>query len=144
MHPPRRLLLVDGDRGRAERLARRLEGDDLRVRIVLDGAHALLDAHDARPDAIVVSDDAPVLNGYLLLEALRSERRTADVPVFILTGSQCQEKLARGWKAGADLCIPWGQGEADVVATLHRALSSLLDDEEEASAPARVACATQC
>jgi len=126
----RRLFLVDGNCARAERLGRRLSGQHLEVLTFHDGPRALLAAHEDPPDLLVASESTPLLNGHLLLEALRAEPATADTRVILLTEGSCQESLARGWKAGADLCIPWLHGEADVVATLHRAVASLLAQDE--------------
>lgn len=127
MHQQRKqVLLVDGDVMRAERLAKRLSHLDFDVQILPNGAEALLTAHEARPDVVVAAADTPVLNGYLMLEAMRSEPRTSSVPVILITPGSGHEELARGWKAGADLCVPRNQGEADVLATLNRALLSFV------------------
>jgi PleD family two-component response regulator len=126
MYQHRRLvLLVDGDLARARRLADRMSGSEFDIQITGNGATALLNAHQVRPDVIVAAGDAPILDGYLLVEALRSKPETADIPVLLLTEGTSQAEFARGWKAGADLCIPRSQGEADVLATLHRALCSV-------------------
>lgn len=133
--PGNRLLLVDADRGRAERLARRLAGLSLEIELAENGAEALLRVHARRPDVIVTTAELPVLNGFLMLEGLRSQPATADVPVILLTEGYGHEELARGWKAGADLCIPRQHGDADVLATLHRALESFLLRTPEAHPP---------
>lgn len=126
MHQQRgRLLLVDGEAPRAERLAHRLAHLGLHIQIVADGATALLKAHEFKPDAIVADSKAPILNGYRMLEALRDEPATSRIPVILMTEGSGQDELAKGWAAGADLCVPRNQGEADVLATLHRALSSM-------------------
>ena len=126
MHQHRgRLLLVDGEVPRAERLAHRLAHLGFDIRIVADGATALLEAHGVKPDAIVADSKAPILNGYRMLEALRDEPATSKIPVILMTDGSGQEELAKGWVAGADLCVPRSQGEADVLATLYRALSNV-------------------
>jgi len=119
------LLLVDGDVSRAERLAGRLSGTDFDIRIADNGALALLKAHERRPDVVVTSADLPILDGFRMLEALRSQPQTCDVPVILLIDGNSQPDLIRGWNAGADLCIPRVHGEADVLATLHRALTGV-------------------
>ena len=124
------LLLVDGDVRRAERLAHRLSHLEFDTRVADNGAMALLKAHETTPDVVVAAAEAPVLNGYLMLEALRSEPRTSRIPVILITETNGQQELARGWKAGADLCVPRDQGEADVLATLHRALSGYHPEAE--------------
>jgi PleD family two-component response regulator len=119
----RTVLLVDGDLTRAEKLARRLGGLNLDLRIAPDGATGLLQAHQVRPDAVVVDAAAPILDGFRFLDALRSQPHTRDIAVILITEGQSHDELARGWINGADLCIPRNHSEADVLATLHRALS---------------------
>jgi len=136
MHQQRmKLLLVDGDVARAERLARRLSGPEWDIQFADNGASALLKAHAARPDVVVSTSELPVLNGFLMLQALRSEAQTCHLPVILLTEGSSHEELARGWKSGADLCIPRGQGDVDVVGTLHRALSGLIRRDSHLEAP---------
>lgn len=118
------LLLVDGELGRAERMAKRLAHLDMDVEIADNGAVALLKAHELRPDVVVAATHLPVLDGVRMLDALRSQAATRDIQVILITDGNKEEELVRGWNAGADLCIPRSQGEADILATLHRALPS--------------------
>ena len=120
------LLLVDGDLARAQRLAQRLPHPEFEVHLADNGASALLLAHDLLPDVIIAASDLPIMDGHLMLAALRSKPETRDATVILLTEGMSHDELSRCWKAGADLCVPRSQGDVDVVATLHRALSSVL------------------
>ncbi len=120
------LLLVDGEAHRAERLARRLAHLGYRIQIAENGATALLRAHELCPEMVVASSELPILDGFLMLEALRKDPRTRQTQVILIMENSGHEELARGWKAGADLCVPRNQGEADLLATLHRALGNSL------------------
>lgn len=126
---PGTLLLVDGDLRRAERLAGRLSGLGFEPEYVENGAAALLKAHDTRPDVVVLAAEMPVLDGFRTLDALRSTPQTCDIPVILITEGNSPQELSRGWNAGADLCIPRNHGEADVLATLYRALSNMRANE---------------
>lgn len=117
-------MLVDGEAARAERLAKRLDHLDFDVLLAHDGATALLKAHEIRPDVVISAADLPILDGCRMLNALKSKPETHHIPVLLITEGSSQEEIARGWTAGADLCIPRNQGEADLLATLHRALSN--------------------
>ena len=135
----RGLLLVDGDITRAERLAHRLSSLDFEIRTADNGATALLMAHERRPEVVVTSAETPILDGYRMLDALRSQPQTCDIPVILITEGNSQGELARAWGSGADLCIPRIQGEADVLATLHRALIGIAQWERPAAERALVA-----
>src|SRR5688500_14024596 len=132
------LLLVDGEGTRAERLARRLEHLSFHVQVARNGAEALLKAHETLPSVVVSAAEMPVLDGYRMLDALRSQQRTAGIPVILVTEGMNQEELLKGWSAGADLCIPRNQGEADLLATLHRALTSIVGGDASGRPAARV------
>jgi PleD family two-component response regulator len=139
MHQRRKLLLlVDHEVSRAERLARRLAHLDFDVQLADNGATGLLKTHELHPDVVITAGEMPILDGYQMLEALRSKQPTSGIPVLVLTDGNRQEEVARAWQVGADLCIPLNQGEADILATLHRALSSLRHTSEASSTMAMV------
>jgi len=119
------ILLVDGNTDRAAKLATAMHHLDRRVEVARNGATGLLRAHETRPDLIVVAGRMPVLDGYRMVDALRSEPQTSDVPVILITEGSTHEELARGWSAGADFCIPWDSGEEDGIRTLHGLLARL-------------------
>ncbi len=131
-HRRGRLLIVDGDVQRAQRLAQRLPQREFDIHVSDNGASALLLAHELLPDVVVAAGELPILDGHLVLEALRAKPHTRDITVILLTEGSSQEELARCWKSGADLCIPRCHGESDVLATLNRALSSVLLRDEAA------------
>lgn len=126
MQQPRgTVLLVDGDVPRAERLSSRLTSLGFEVRLADNGAMGLLKVHERRPDAVLIAAELPILDGYRMLDALRSQAQTCDIPAILLTEGNSNRELAQGWSAGADLCIPRSHGEAEVVSTLQRALMGL-------------------
>jgi len=118
------LLLVDGEVPRAESLARRLAHMGYRVQVADNGATGLLRVHELRPEVVVAAADLPILDGYLMLEALRKDPRTCHTQVILITEDAGQEELARGWKAGADLCVPRNDGEATLLTVLNRTFGS--------------------
>ena len=140
MHQQRELLLlVDGDVSRAERLASRLSHLHYHVQTAHDGATALLKAHELRPSVVVATTEMPVLDGFRMLDALRNSPLTQDIPVILLMDDCDHEQMAKGWRVGADLCIPRTGSDADVLATLHRALR---DSPERESLAHRLALAS--
>jgi PAS domain S-box-containing protein len=72
------------------------------VTAVTDG-QAALEAARADPPDIVISDVMmPRLDGLQLVAALRADRRTAEVPVLLLSARAGQEAAIEGLAAGAD------------------------------------------
>ena len=124
MHQRRRtILLVDGQRRRAERLAHRLADLGFDLQVADNGATGLLKAHDRMPDVVIAASRMEIPDGYQMLEALRCKPQTRDIPVILMAEESDREDLVRGWNSGADFCITRGQDEVETVATLRRALA---------------------
>jgi two-component system chemotaxis sensor kinase CheA len=101
-----RILVVD-DQFTVRELQRSiLEAAGHDVAVARDGREAL-DAID-RDDgiALVATDiDMPGMDGFALLEAIRSDARHASLPVVVLTSAASEEHRSRGAEHGADAYI---------------------------------------
>jgi PAS domain S-box-containing protein len=98
---PARVLLADDNADMREYL-RRLLRASYQVTAVADGLTAL-DAVRVSPPDLVISDVMmPGLDGLALVAALRSDPRTADVPVLLLSARAGEEAAIEGLEAGAD------------------------------------------
>ncbi|MEV4252340.1 SpoIIE family protein phosphatase [Spirillospora sp. NPDC049652] len=100
--PSARVLVADDNADMREYLARLLAGAGYEVRTVEDGRQAL-DAVRVDPPDLVVSDVMmPGLDGLALVSALRTDPRTAAVPVLLLSARAGEEASIEGLRAGAD------------------------------------------
>jgi PAS domain S-box-containing protein len=98
---PARVLVADDNADMLDYLRRLLQPGYL-VATVIDGQSAL-DAARASPPDIIISDVMmPRLSGLQLVAALRSDFRTAQIPVLLLTARAGQEAAIEGLEAGAD------------------------------------------
>ena len=61
--------------------------------IVTSGAQAMMYVADNKPDLILLDYEMPVTSGSKVLEMLRSEPKTADIPVIFLTGKGDRESV---------------------------------------------------
>jgi DNA-binding response OmpR family regulator len=123
MHnPARKVLLVDDDRVYRERLEHVLRQHGFETCSAADGASGLLAAHAQRPDLIVVDAEMPVMNGYQMVEVLRSNPHTEKMWVILLTPRDEERDIARGWENGADVCLSRAAGVADLLLMIERAL----------------------
>ncbi|MBD1846680.1 response regulator [Cyanobacteria bacterium FACHB-63] len=95
------ILLVDDNADMRDYLTRIL-GDQVQVEAVADGEAALLAARSRTPDLILSDVMMPGLNGFQLLQALRTDSRTKDIPIVLLSARAGAEAIAEGLKAGAD------------------------------------------
>lgn len=97
-----RVLVADDNADMREYLVRILTGAGYRADAVSDGLAALTAARAEAPDLIVSDVMMPLMDGLALVGALRSDTRTASVPVLLLSARAGQEASIEGLSAGAD------------------------------------------
>ncbi|HET6315951.1 MAG TPA: response regulator, partial [Chloroflexota bacterium] len=87
--PPTRtaelVLVVEDDRPIATVLRTYLEEDGYQVEVVEDGQQALASARTRMPFAITLDISLPRLDGWSVLNALKRDPATADIPVVIIS-----------------------------------------------------------
>ena len=96
-----RVLFVEDDPSVAQMYKLKLELDGYDVQIAPDGEVALQMAQSSVPDIIFLDIRLPKLDGLAVLEALRSDEKTRQVPVVILSNYSERELVERGLKLGA-------------------------------------------
>nr|WP_277881888.1 ATP-binding protein [Leptolyngbya sp. FACHB-541] len=96
-----RVLLVDDNADMREYLTRVLS-KHVQVEAVANGGAALAAAQAQVPDLIVSDVMMPELDGFGLLQALRADPRTREVPIILLSARAGEEAIVEGLEAGAD------------------------------------------
>lgn len=98
----RRIILADDNRDMRDYLTRLLQSQGYQVDAVSNG-EAVLELAFADPPDVVVSDVMmPGLDGFDVLRKLRSDPRTADIPVILLSAQAGEESRLEGIHSGAD------------------------------------------
>lgn len=97
-----RVVIADDNTDMREYLARLLRGAGYIVDTVSDGQEALAAIRTNVPELLISDVMMPRLDGLALLSALRSDSRTASVPVLLLSARAGQEASIEGLQAGAD------------------------------------------
>ncbi|CAM5323396.1 histidine kinase OS=Streptomyces cyaneofuscatus OX=66883 GN=G3I52_03160 PE=4 SV=1 [Streptomyces cyaneofuscatus] len=97
-----RVLIADDNADMREYLSRLLRGAGYQVHAVDDGQQALEAIRAGAPDLVVSDVMMPRLNGLSLVRALRTDSRTASVPVVLLSARAGQEASIEGLRSGAD------------------------------------------
>ncbi len=80
------LLLADDDPELLGILIKRLGVLECDVITANNGADALKEAQDKKPDAIVIDVMMPQMNGWEVCKAIRASQEIKDTPVMMLTG----------------------------------------------------------
>ncbi|HEX8851372.1 MAG TPA: response regulator transcription factor [Gemmatimonadaceae bacterium] len=97
-----RVLVVDDEPDICALVAYHLAKAGYRVSTAANGNDALASAREEEPALIVLDLMLPGLSGYEVLERLRGEANTRDVPVLMLTARRDEEDRIRGLSLGAD------------------------------------------
>jgi len=95
-----RILVVDDAMENIQILHAALQ-DEHEVLFALDGRRALALARDQRPDLILLDAVMPGMDGYAVLQALRSAPETSDTPIIFVTALTSPEDETRALDAGA-------------------------------------------
>ena len=96
----KRLLIVDDDATLRDLLRLHLQGAGYSVRAAPDAAEAIRAVLAEKPDLIVSDINMPYMSGMELLEALRSDPATADIPLMVLTASDSDDDHAKARRLG--------------------------------------------
>jgi len=104
------ILLVEDDPGHARLIEKNLRRANLTNDIVhvTDGQQAIdyLFGNGRAPSLLVLLDlNLPVLDGYQVLERMRSDERTKRIPVIILTTTDDTREVARCYELGCNVYV---------------------------------------
>ena len=100
------VLYVEDDEDNAFMLGRRLQRHGIQIRHVEDGEKALIAAVWKRPDAVLLDINLPGINGLEVLQKLRANALTRDVPVIVLSAHVMEDDILRAMQAGANAFVP--------------------------------------
>ncbi len=98
----KKVLIVEDEKDLAELLAFNLEREGYAVTAVHDGKRALELAGAEPPDLILLDLMLPGLLGTEVCKALRKDRRTARIPVVMITAKGDEIDRVVGFEVGAD------------------------------------------
>ncbi len=128
-----RILVVDDDRAVRESLRRSLTFNGYSVELAQDGVEALERISSDRPDAVVLDDMMPRLDGRGVCRQLRSSGD--DLPVLMLTARDSIDERVAGLDAGADDYLPKPFALEELLARMRALLRrSGSDDRTESAA----------
>jgi signal transduction histidine kinase len=107
-----RILFAD-DNADLRQYVQRLLGKSYEVHLAADGETALTAALRQPPDLVLADVMMPRLDGFELLQRLRRDPRTRDVPVILLSARAGEETRVEGLAAGANDYVikPFGARE---------------------------------
>jgi two-component system phosphate regulon response regulator PhoB len=103
---PETILVIEDEADVSDLIRYHLKKAKLRVLTALDGEDGLRQSLEERPDAVVLDIMLPRLNGFEVAKKLRSDSRTAQIPLLILSAKGEAESRIKGLESGADDYLP--------------------------------------
>jgi len=113
------VLIVDDHQPAAEMASRIFESRGFEVACAYDGRTALKQADELLPDLIVLDVMMPGLNGFEVLEQLRSKESTANIPTILVTAKDTADDIEQGLRLGADDYLPKPFDPRELIARAH-------------------------
>jgi EAL domain-containing protein (putative c-di-GMP-specific phosphodiesterase class I)/DNA-binding NarL/FixJ family response regulator len=100
------ILVVDDEEAVRRLLRDCLELDGYEVREAADALQAIDRIDEAIPDCVLLDVMMPGMSGLELLERLRTDPLTAELPVMMLTAATDDDTTWTGWANGASCYVP--------------------------------------
>jgi len=119
---PKRVLIVDDERGIAQALCVRLRAGGYDVRSAFDGATGLSLALEWRPDLIVLDIRMPEMDGFEVSRRLAACAELLATPVIFLSANVQESARQAAMAAGAHAFLTKPYESKDVLAAIASAL----------------------
>jgi len=130
-----KILVVDDEKNIRLVVGKSLEKAGFDVYYAVDGVQAVEKANDINPDLVLLDLRLPKMNGFLVLEALKSDTSTEEIPVIILSALSAEDDVQKVISLGAEdfLVKPISQGDllAAVEANIRTETTNGEEEQEE-------------
>lgn len=117
-----KVLVIEDDPQIARVVQLKLTNNGFDVALAPDGGAGLAAVRELRPDLVLLDVMMPVMDGYEVLRAIRSQPEFAGLPVIMLTAKGQERDMLAGFKGGATDYIVKPFSPAEVLTRVQRAL----------------------
>jgi twitching motility two-component system response regulator PilH len=104
--PQKTVLVVEDSITQSESIRAVLEDSGLKVICAFDGPSGLKMAQQTCPDLVIMDVNMPGMDGFQVLDALKNDPKTVELPIVMLTSSSTPESVLTGLTSGAVDYIP--------------------------------------
>ncbi len=125
----KKILAVDDERHIVRLVQVNLQRAGYEVVTAYDGKEALEKVESERPDLVVLDVMMPYMDGFSVLQELRKNPVTRDIPVIMLTAKAQDADVFRGWSSGVDCYLTKPFNPLELISFVKRILSSLNDTD---------------
>ncbi|MFP4198515.1 MAG: response regulator transcription factor [Halanaerobium sp.] len=113
-----KILVVDDEKNIRLVVGKSLEKAGFDVYYAVDGVQAVEKANDLNPDLVLLDLRLPKMNGFLVLEALKSDTSTEDIPVIILSALSEEDDVQKVISLGAEDFLVKPISQSDLLAAV--------------------------
>lgn len=101
----RKILTCDDEKPIVRLLQVNFERVGYQVIVAYNGEECLAKVASEKPDLIVLDVMMPGMSGFEVLEKLKSNPDSKDIPVIMLTARAQDTDVLRGWQSGVELYL---------------------------------------
>jgi len=128
---PKKILAVDDERHIVRLVQVNLERQGYQVVTAFDGKEALEKIESENPDLVVLDVMMPYMDGFEVLQTIRKNPNTRDLPVIMLTAKAQDADVFRGWQQGVDCYLTKPFNPMELITFVRRIFKSLSEAEAD-------------
>jgi serine phosphatase RsbU (regulator of sigma subunit) len=106
MNNPPRILIVDDEPLNIDYLEQELEDSDYELLSATNGQEALERIRESLPDLVLLDIMMPVMDGFAVLEQVKADPATRDIPIIIISANNDLPSVVKGIQKGAEDYLP--------------------------------------
>lgn len=127
---PKKILAVDDERHIVRLVQVNLERAGYEVVTAFDGKDALEKVEAEQPDLVVLDVMMPYMDGFEVLQNLRKNPSTRELPVIMLTAKAQDADVFRGWQSGVDCYLTKPFNPMELISFVKRIFKSLEEADD--------------
>ncbi len=104
------------------RVAQKMFGEEFDVSVASSGEEALLKVKECKPDLILLDVHMPGMDGHLVIQQLKADPQTRDIPVIFITADGNSRNELKGFREGAMDFITKPFRQEIAISRIHRIL----------------------
>ncbi|MCK4782049.1 response regulator [Candidatus Parcubacteria bacterium] len=97
----KKILIIEDDKFLRELIVRKLLGQGFEIAQAIDGEEGVKKAEEEKPDLVLLDLILPGIDGFEVLQQIKSKSSLIKVPVIILSNLGQEEDIEKGFKLGA-------------------------------------------
>ena len=119
----RKILTCDDEKHIVRLIQVNLERQGYEVITAYNGVECLEKVKEDRPDLIVLDVMMPEMTGFEVLETLKKDPETENIPVIMLTARAQDSDVLRGWQSGGECYLTKPFNPMELIAFVKRIFS---------------------